>query len=91
MINTDIKTCLNNLTKNGICKDYVREMNKKFNINTSIIGSKIIVGINIGTIIEERDEEVGIEFEKNIAGHGCNGKGKYGFCWYFLRKNIKFL
>lgn len=44
---------------------------------------KIVVGFN------PTEHSVGIEFSENIGGHGCNGKGKYGNCFYIYGKGAK--
>ena len=34
------------------------------------------------------DTYICVEFEKNINGHDCGGKGKYGHCWFFSTDNV---
>lgn len=42
----------------------------------------IDVGL-IGTIIEICDDGIcGIQFDKYINGHGCENRGRVGYCWY---------
>ena len=36
-----------------------------------------------GTIVDLHKGKIGIEFDKYVGGHWCNGKGKKGHCFYF--------
>ena len=45
----------------------------------------------LGTIItiDAGDPNIGIEFDDYIDGHNAEGKGKKGYCWFMIEKNIK--
>lgn len=42
---------------------------------------------NIGRVIYYKDYKVGVEFEKSIGGHSCDGVGKTGHCRWFYHKS----
>jgi hypothetical protein len=44
----------------------------------------------IGTIIYDSNNEFGIEFTYlDFIGHSCNGRGKYGLCWYVPKSGVQ--
>lgn len=64
------------------------------------IGTKVIVqddfpdihfASQTGKIIEIASQlpMYGIEFDKYIDGHTCNGRGKPGHCWWVHKKYVK--
>ena len=49
---------------------------------THVVDKNIIILNKIGTIIEIDCGLIGVEFDEWIHGHGCNHKGKIGYCWW---------
>lgn len=47
-----------------------------------VVDKNIILLNKIGTIIEIDCGLIGVEFDEWIHGHGCNHKGKIGYCWW---------
>lgn len=43
----------------------------------------------VGKVVDLTDSDVGVEFDKNIWGHDCDGKGKSGHCWEFAPYNLR--
>lgn len=56
-------------------------LNDKVEIKEGMLGT--IVFIEIG------GPNIGIEFDDYINGHSADGKGKKGYCWFMIEKNIK--
>lgn len=63
-----------------------------------VLGTKVIVQNNYpyihvanqtGKIISISQTICGIEFDKHIDGHNCNGQGKLGYCWWVPPEYIK--
>ena len=45
-----------------------------------------------GTIVDFLDENTtGVEFDEFVDGHDCRGKGKDGYCWYLINREIRLL
>lgn len=47
-----------------------------------VVDKNTILLNKIGTIIEIDCGLIGVEFDEWIHGHGCNHKGKIGYCWW---------
>lgn len=49
-------------------------------------------GINIGdrgTIISVGNISVGVDFDRNIGGHSCAERGRYGYCLHVYIRCLK--
>lgn len=57
-----------------------------------VIGGQCEKGINIGdkgTIISVGNVFMGVDFDKNIGGHSCAQRGRYGYRLYLYAKCLK--
>lgn len=66
-----------------------------FKVGDRVVGVGEHDGITIdglvGTIINDRQNHgyCGVEFDKDIDGHSCFGRGKYGHCWNVDTNKLK--
>lgn len=57
-----------------------------------IVDGKLFTKGLAGKIIDESRsyaKEVCVEFDENINGHSCHGKGLFGHCWWFDSDNLQ--
>lgn len=69
-----------------------------FEVGDRVIGIGIIDGNNlngcIGTVVGYYSDDdkslVAVEFDDKIMdGHGCDGQGQHGYCWYCQDGKLK--
>lgn len=66
--------------------------NFKIGDRVEFTGELLSNSINIGdkgTIVSLDDNFVGVDFDRNIYGHDCNGRGREEHCWYVSFESLK--
>lgn len=63
------------------------EVGRRVRVKADTSDGKNLKG-NTGTVVAVTPHLVGVEFDKDIGGHDCNGAGKYPYCWWLLRKEL---
>lgn len=67
----------------------IEEISKgdKFWCNHRKAGSKYILGTVIA-LTDQPGKLIGLQFEANVSGHSCDGKGKQGYCLWTGIENL---
>lgn len=70
---------------------------KKFKVGDEVVistqyptmssGSKNFDNVKAKLVVVT-DDTIGVEFNKDIGGHDCDGKGKSGHCWYYTSIHV---
>jgi hypothetical protein len=74
----------------------LKEEKMEFKVGDRVVCIKAVNGVKVGTegrvLSLESNSQVGIEWDVDIAeGHSCDGKGRYGHCWFMFLNTIKLI
>ena len=62
-----------------------KEMSEfKIGDRVELVGEACNMNINdgdVGTVVANSGRFIGVDFDRDIGGHSCNGRGRLGHCW----------